>query len=92
MKLTCFSATAANDRECNIAYRAVHIQLCFTFFVTYCVALVPAKVASISRAYLLLPVGLCEWKITNVHQILTIKLKKVLRTFEAETFRIFKNI
>ena len=37
----------------------------------------------------MLPVGLCEWKITNVHPILAIMFKNLLRTFEAE---IFKNI
>ena len=41
---------------------------------------------------MLSPVGLCEWKITNVHSILTIILKNILRTFEAEILKIFKNI
>ena len=40
----------------------------------------------------MLPVGLCEWKTTNVHPILTIMFKSVLRTFEAEMLKIFKNI
>ena len=38
------------------------------------------------------PVGLCEWKITDVHPTLTIMFKEFLRTFEAEILKIFKNI
>ena len=33
------------------------------------------------------PVGLCEWKTTNVHPILIVMFK----TFEAEILKIFKN-
>ena len=40
----------------------------------------------------MLPVGLCKWKTTNVHPILTIMFKSVLITFEAEIFKIFKHI
>ena len=36
------------------------------------------------------PVGLYEWKITNVHAILTFIFKNVLKTFEAEILKIFK--
>ena len=36
------------------------------------------------------PVGLCEWKILTVHQIITIMFKDVLRTFETEILKIFK--
>ena len=39
-----------------------------------------------------IPVGLCEWKITIIHPILTIVFQNVLRTFEAESLKIFKNI
>ena len=37
---------------------------------------------------------LCEWKITNtsIHSLLTIMLKHVLRTFQADILKIFKNI
>ena len=35
------------------------------------------------------PVGLCEWKIRNVHPILLMYLRVFLRTFEAEIFKIF---
>ena len=37
------------------------------------------------------PVGLCEWKITNVHPILAIMLKNVLETFGAKILKIFLN-
>ena len=37
----------------------------------------------------MLLVGLCEWNITNVRPILTVMLKDVLRTFEAEILDIF---
>ena len=40
----------------------------------------------------MLPVGLCKWKTTNVHPMLTIMFKRVLRTFKAEILKIFKNI
>ena len=40
----------------------------------------------------MLPVGLSKRKTTNVHPILTIMFKIVLRTFEAEILKIFKNI
>ena len=41
----------------------------------------------------MLPGGLCKWKITNVHPILTIMFKpNTLRPFEAEILKIFKNI
>ena len=38
------------------------------------------------------PDGLCEWKITNLHPILTIIFQNILRTFEAEILKIFKII
>ena len=38
------------------------------------------------------PVWSCEWKTANVHSILTIMFKNVLRTVEDETLKIFKNI
>ena len=38
----------------------------------------------------MLPVGLCEWKITNAHPILTVMVKNVLITFEAEILKIFE--
>ena len=37
----------------------------------------------------MLPVGLSEWKITDVHPIPTILFKNVLRTIEAEISKIF---
>ena len=40
----------------------------------------------------MLSVGLCKWKTTNVYPILIIMFKSVLRTFEAEILKIFKNI
>ena len=40
----------------------------------------------------MLPVGLCEWKTTTAHPILTNMFRNVLRTFEAaEILKIFKN-
>ena len=38
--------------------------------------------------YLPARVGLCEWKKTNVHVILTVMFKNVLRTFEADVLKI----
>ena len=38
----------------------------------------------------MLPVGLCDGKITNVHSILTSMFKNILRRFEAEIFKMFK--
>ena len=40
----------------------------------------------------MIPVGLYEWKITTVLPILTIMFRNILRTFEAEIIKIFKNI
>ena len=40
----------------------------------------------------MLPVGLYEWKIITAHPILTVMFKNILRTFEAEILKIFKNI
>ena len=40
----------------------------------------------------ILAVGLYDWKIENLHPILTIMFKDVLRTFENEIHKIFKNI
>ena len=34
----------------------------------------------------------CGWRITTAHPILTIIFKNILRTFEAEILKIFKNI
>ena len=39
-----------------------------------------------------LPVGLYEWKVKTAHPMLTIMFKNILRGFEAEIFKIFKNI
>ena len=69
------------------------------FYVTF----LPAIVALNQKAYLcfrlvctsgwfMLPVGLYEWKITNGHLILTTMFKNALRTFEAETPKILKDI
>ena len=38
----------------------------------------------------MLPVGLCEWKITNIHPILTAMYKNILRTSEAEILKILR--
>ena len=38
----------------------------------------------------MLPVGLCEWKITTAHPIPATMIN--IRTFEAESLEIFKNI
>ena len=35
--------------------------------------------------------GLCEWQITNVHSVLTVMLKNILRTL-AEILKIFEKI
>ena len=40
----------------------------------------------------MLPVVLCDWKITTANPTLTIMFKIILRTFEAEILKIFKNI
>ena len=40
----------------------------------------------------MLPVGLCKLKIPKVHPILIIMFKNILRTFQAEILKIFKNI
>ena len=40
----------------------------------------------------MLPVGLCECKISTAHPILTIMFKNILRTFEAEILKILKSI
>ena len=40
----------------------------------------------------MLPVGLYEWKIITAHPILTVMFENILRTFEAEILKIFKNI
>ena len=45
-----------------------------------------------ASGWFVLPVGLCERKSTNVHPILTVMFKIILRTFEAEILKIFKNI
>ena len=45
-----------------------------------------------ASGWFVLPIGLCEWKISTVRPILTIMFKKVLRTFEAEILKTFKNI
>ena len=37
-------------------------------------------------------VGLCGWKIANVHPILTIMFENALRTCKAEILEIFINI
>ena len=38
------------------------------------------------------PIGLYEWKMTTAHPILTIMFENVLKTFEAEIFKILLNI
>ena len=39
----------------------------------------------------MIPVGMCEWKITNAHTILAIMFKNVLGTFlRAEILKTFK--
>ena len=64
----------------------------------YCISFLPAGVAanSINRicasGWFVLPVGLHKWKITTTRSILTIKFKNILRTFQAEILKIFKNI
>ena len=40
----------------------------------------------------MLPVGLYDWKTTTAHPILTFMLKNILRTFEAEILKVFKNV
>ena len=35
----------------------------------------------------MLPVGLCEWIITNVHTILKVMFKNVLYTFDVEILK-----
>ena len=42
-----------------------------------------------TSGWFVLPVGLWEWKITNVHPILTTLFKNVSRTFEAEVLKVF---
>ena len=39
----------------------------------------------------MLPVGLCDCKL-DVHPLLTIMFKNILRTFEAEILKLFKTI
>ena len=46
----------------------------------------PLKYAS---GWFVLPVGLCEWKITNIHPIPTPVFKNNLITFDAEILKIF---
>ena len=52
----------------------------------------PARVAANLINVPVLPVGLYEWKITPAHPLPTIMFKNILRTFEAEILKIFKNI
>ena len=64
-------------------------------FESFCMllyAFLPARVAASYYNLFVLPVGLCEWKITTAQPILTIMFKNVLRTLEAEILRITKNI
>ena len=55
---------STNVQQCNIAFSIVivHVQLCF-------------KISFIYHYISFLPVGLCEWKITNVHPVLAIMFK-----------------
>ena len=62
------------------------------FIFCYCIAFLPAMVAANWYSVFMLPVSLCKWKILNVQTILTIMFKNVLRTFEADILKIFKNI
>ena len=98
MEILCFSS---NVRQCNITHSVVHVQLCFYIFSIYSnISFVPARVAANSvilkrvcaSGWFVLPLGLCEWKLINVRSIPTFTLKNVLRTFEAEIRKIFKNI
>ena len=38
------------------------------------------------------PIGLNEWKVATTHPILTYRFKNILRTFEAEILKIFKDV
>ena len=43
-----------------------------------------------TSGWFVLPVGLYELKITTAHPVLKIIFKNILRTFEAEIFKIIK--
>ena len=45
-----------------------------------------------ASGWFVLPVGLYEWKVTTAQPVLSIMLKNVLRTCEAEIPKILKNI
>ena len=77
----------------------VHVQVYFKCWGFFYLSFLPTRVAanSIKRncasGWFVLPVGLYgEWKIIAAHPILTITLRNILRAFEAEILKIFKNI
>ena len=43
-----------------------------------------------ASGWFVLSVGLCDWKIRNVHPILTVMFKNILRTYEAELYTLFQ--
>ena len=69
-------------------YNFVHKYVLFTIISSFLSARVAANLINVP----LLPVGLYEWKITPAHPQPTIMFKNILRTFEAETLKIVKNI
>ena len=89
MGIICF---LADVHQCNIA-----IVLCMynflskCFFAYYSIVFLPAWVATSKYNIFMLPVGLCEWKITD-QCTLTFTFKNILRIFETEIFKVIKNI
>ena len=78
MEIICF---LANVRQYNI--------MLYVFIVVLNLCSCQPCYRLINKAYL----GLSEWKITNIHQILTIMFENVLRaTEDDEILKIFKNI
>ena len=61
----------------------------YSFPIVILISFLPARVADNQYIVFVLPVGLCEWKITNVRPTPTIIFKNVFKTFENEILETF---
>ena len=85
---------SANVHQYNITFvLCIHVQVCFNLFYFIFYFFLPCQGSSqLKEVVFVIPVGLYELKITTANPILTIMFKNILRTFEAEILKIFKNI
>ena len=63
----------------------------FYFYICFFLFLARQSGGQFKGVELVRPASLYEWKITPAHPILTNKFKNILRTFDAESLKIFRN-